>query len=151
MVKMGICACNQALLLKVIALDKPQAIEVRLDKWLWAARLFKTRQLAAKALSAGHVTANGSRVKPARMVQPGDEICVRKGAFTYTLSVLGVSQRRRPAREARLLYRETENSILERERLAAELKSRAAQVLYDPAKPSAREQRQARMRKRGES
>lgn len=122
--------------------------EVRLDKWLWAARVFKTRQIAVKAITGGHVEVNGQRAKPARPIKIGDEIRVRKSPYTYVLSVAGLSQRRGPAREAQSLYSESAASTRERERLAGELKTRAAQILYDPGKPAGRDRRQARTRKR---
>ena len=120
----------------------------RLDKWLYAARIFKTRQIAAKAIAAGHVEVNGNRVKPARLVCVGDELCVRKKPYTYVLMIEELALRRGPAREAKGLYSETESSILERDRLSKELKTRAAQVLYEPGKPTKRDRRQARSRKR---
>ena len=123
-------------------------IEARLDKWLFAARIFKTRQTAAKAIAAGRIEVNGNRVKPAHLVRVGDELCVRKGPYTYLLTIEGLALRRGPASEAKGLYSETESSILERDRLSRELKTRADQVLYDPAKPTKRDRRQARSRKR---
>ena len=122
--------------------------KARLDKWLWAARLFKTRQMAVKAITAGHVEVNGNRVKRARLIRVGDELCVRKGPYTYVLTIRALSQRRGPPSEAKVLYSETESSILERNRLSRELKSRAAQVLYDATKPTKHDRRQARSRKR---
>ena len=123
-------------------------IEARLDKWLYAARIFKTRQIAVKAIVAGHIEVNGNRVKPARLVRVGDELCVRKGPYTFVLTIEGLALRRGRASEAKGLYSETESSILERDRLSKELKTRAAQVLYDPGKPTKRDRRQARSRKR---
>ena len=125
--------------------------EARLDKWLWAARVYKTRQLAAGAISGGHVEVNGNRVKPSRLARVGDELKVRKGPYTYTLFVEGISSRRGPASVAATLYAETEASVVERQRLAGELRTRAAQVLYDPGKPDPRSQRDARARKRGQN
>lgn len=122
--------------------------EVRLDKWLWAARIYKTRQLAVKAISRGHVEVNGGRTKPGRMIRVGDELCIRKGSYTYELTIAGLSLKRGSASVAQALYAESESSIVERDRLAKELKARAAQILYDSKKPSNRERRQARWRKR---
>ncbi|MFC1681753.1 RNA-binding S4 domain-containing protein [Pseudomonadota bacterium] len=124
--------------------------ETRLDKWLWAARFFKTRQLAVKAVNGGHVEVNGNRAKPSRLTQIGDVIKVRKGPYTYILVVEGISDRRGPASVARTLYSETEASVSERRRLAVELKTRAAQILFDPGKPEPRSQRDARARKRAQ-
>ena len=89
--------------------------KVRIDKWLWAARFFKTRSLAGKAVSGGHVHVNGDRVKPARGVQIGDELRIRRGHIEFVVLVQGLSSRRGPAVEARELYEETEESIKNRE------------------------------------
>lgn len=77
---------------------------VRLDKWLWAARCFKTRGLATEACSAGHVKINGESVKPAKLVRPGDEIVIRVAGHTRIWVVLGLSERRGPASVAQTLY-----------------------------------------------
>ena len=76
---------------------------VRIDKWLWAARFFKTRSLASQAVSGGHVDVNGSRVKPARAVQAGDLLAIRRDQVEWTVQVLAVSDRRGPATVARTL------------------------------------------------
>lgn len=89
--------------------------EVRLDKWLWAARLFKTRPLAVEAISAGHVEVEGQRAKPGRVVRPGNRILVRKEGLSWDLKVLAVGTQRRPAPEAALLYREDEASRARRQ------------------------------------
>jgi ribosome-associated heat shock protein Hsp15 len=92
---------------------------MRVDKWLWASRLLKTRSLAAEAVKGGRVQVNGQRVKPSREVGPGDELEVTIGQVRRTVVVRGVAERRGPAREAVLLYDETPESIAARE-LAAE-------------------------------
>lgn len=89
----------------------------RLDKWLWAARFFKTRSLAADAIAGGKLRWNGQAVKPAREVKPGDELEISAGELHWTVIVRGVSQQRRPAPEARLLYEETPESAARRQRL----------------------------------
>ena len=91
---------------------------IRLDKWLWAARFFKTRPLATEAVSGGKVHLNGNRVKPGKVVSIGDRLKIQQGAYAYDVSVLGINDKRRPAREARLLYEESESSIAAREKLA---------------------------------
>ena len=93
----------------------------RLDKWLWAARFFKTRSLAAAAIAAGHVRWNGQVPKPARDVVAGDELDVVQGELRWTVIVRGVNPLRRPAPEARQLYEETAPSLARRAR-AAELR-----------------------------
>lgn len=91
---------------------------VRLDKWLWAARLYKTRSLAADEIGLGRVTVNDAPAKPARDVRVGDRIAVRRSGLTTRVEVLALSTRRGPAVEAQALYRETAESRAERERLA---------------------------------
>ena len=88
----------------------------RIDKWLWAARFFKTRSLAAAAVDGGRVKWNGQQVKPAREVKPGDEIDIVAGEQRWTVVVRGVNVQRRPAPEARLLYEETVESGARRQR-----------------------------------
>jgi ribosome-associated heat shock protein Hsp15 len=92
---------------------------IRLDKWLWAARFFKTRPLATEAVSGGKVHLNGNRVKPGKTVIIGDRLKIQQGAYAYDVIVLGINDKRRPAREAQLLYEESESSIAEREKLVA--------------------------------
>jgi ribosome-associated heat shock protein Hsp15 len=91
----------------------------RLDKWLWAARFFKTRSLAADAIAGGRVRWNGQAVKPAREIRPGDEIEVAAGELRWTVIVRGLNPQRRPAPEARLLYEETAESAARRQRAEA--------------------------------
>ena len=89
---------------------------MRLDKWLWAARFFKTRSLAQQAIAAGKVRLNGDRVKPAHEVKAGDALAVRSGDFEFLVKVRGLSEKRGPAEAARKLYDETEASKAERAR-----------------------------------
>src|SRR4051812_35598043 len=94
--------------------------QVRIDKWLWAARLFKTRALAAEAVKGGRVKVNGHPAKPSKDVRPGDRLEVSLGQVRRTLDVRGASDKRGPAVEAQRLYEETPESVEARERLAAE-------------------------------
>ncbi|HEX5127491.1 MAG TPA: RNA-binding S4 domain-containing protein [Rhodocyclaceae bacterium] len=87
---------------------------VRIDKWLWAARFYKTRTLAASAVEAGHVHLNGQRAKPAKDVKPGDEMEINIGELRWVLTVKSVSEKRGPASVARELYEESENSMAAR-------------------------------------
>ena len=114
---------------------------MRLDKWLWAARFFKTRTLAVQAVSGGKVHLNGQRVKPSRAVQPGMELRIQQGDSQRTVEVIALNHQRRPAREAVLLYRETEASIAARETSAA---SRAVAGKRDSGsgRPTKRDRRQ---------
>ena len=89
---------------------------MRLDKWLWAARFFKTRSLAQQAVAAGRVQLNGERTKPAHEVKAGDMVVVRVAEWRWEVRVKALSERRGPAEEARKLYDETEASRAERER-----------------------------------
>jgi ribosome-associated heat shock protein Hsp15 len=93
---------------------------VRIDRWLWAARFFKTRGAATDAVLGGRVHVNGARVKPSRDVQPGDRVEVTIGAARRELVVRGVADKRGPASVAATLYEETPGSIARREQLALE-------------------------------
>ena len=93
---------------------------VRIDKWLWAARFFKTRSLATDAVAGGHVRINGERVKPSKDVRPADVVEVRIGEVRWTVVVAGVAERRGPASVAATLYEETPESLAARQRHAAE-------------------------------
>jgi ribosome-associated heat shock protein Hsp15 len=93
---------------------------MRVDKWLWAARLAKTRALAAEAAKGGRVHVNGTAVKPSREIRPGDRLEITAGARRLTVDVLGLAERRGPAREAARLSEETPESREARERAAAE-------------------------------
>jgi ribosome-associated heat shock protein Hsp15 len=88
---------------------------VRIDKWVWAARFFKTRGLAAEAVSAGHVHLNGARVKPSKEVRVGDDLEIRMGVTQWTVAVVALSDKRGPAKVAQELYRETDVSRTARE------------------------------------
>jgi len=114
---------------------------IRLDKWLWAARFFKTRGLATEAISGGHVHLNGSRVKPSRAVKPGDTLTIRRGTEEFTVVVQGLSSRRGPAREAQLLYEESAASREQRERRAEEHRLRAADAPHPERRPDKRARR----------
>ena len=89
---------------------------MRLDKWLWAARFFKTRGLAQQAIESGRVTLNAQRVKSSHALKLADAVVVRVGDFQWQVVVKGLSERRGPAAEARKLYDETSESRAERER-----------------------------------
>jgi ribosome-associated heat shock protein Hsp15 len=125
---------------------------VRVDKWLWAARLVKTRALAVEALKGGRVQVNGERAKPSKEVRPGDRIELATGRLRLTVDVRGTSLRRGPASEAALLYEETEESAEARERLLAELRAeRAIGGAREGGRPTKRDRRRleaARRRRR---
>jgi len=117
------------------------ASSVRLDKWLWAARFFKTRSLASQAIAAGHVKAGGNRAKAAHLVKPGEEISLQIGPYAHVLRVVALSSVRRGAPEARLLYEETPESLAAREALAAMLKAERTAFTPALARPSKRDRR----------
>ena len=91
---------------------------LRIDKWLWAARFYKTRSLATEELVKGRIQANGQDAKPSREIKVGDTLVIRQGPVTRTLAVLGLSQQRGPAPVAQQLYAETPDSLCEREQAA---------------------------------
>ncbi len=113
---------------------------MRVDKWLWAARLVKTRALAAEAIRGGRVHVNGTAVKPSRELKPGDRLEISLGqGVRKVVDVRGLAERRGPAKEAALLYDETPESIEERERAAAERRLAAPPSLGP--RPSKRDRR----------
>ena len=121
----------------------PGAGRVRLDKWLWAARFFKTRSVAAEAIGGGKVLVSGERVKPAKLVQVGDEVWLRLGPYEHVVVVRGVSERRGPASVAATLYEETPESRTTREKLAEQLRiAPAGFVFEDKGRPTKRDRRE---------
>ncbi len=123
-------------------------VNARLDRWLWAARFFKTRQLASDAVKGGKVRVNGGRAKPAKTVAIGDELEIRRGAYTWAVRIDALSEKRGSATLAAGLYTEHEASAIERERIAGERRTLAAQIIYDREEPSPRDRRAMRKRKR---
>ena len=116
---------------------------VRLDKWLWAARFFKTRPLAAEAVVGGKVALNGERVKPARLLQTGDELSVRLGPYEHVVRVRALSERRGPASVAATLYEETAESRTVREKLGEQLRMAPAAFVYEEkGRPTKRDRRE---------
>lgn len=95
--------------------DKPAPDRVRIDKWLWAARFFKTRNLAKEAVEGGKVKVGGERVKPARDLKPGDVLEIRIGDMDWTVTVAALTDQRGPAPQARLLYQEDPDSQARRQ------------------------------------
>lgn len=115
------------------------ARRVRVDKWLWAARFYRTRSLAAQAIDAGQVRVDGERVKPAHLVRPAARVAIRKRELTIDVEVLEVSERRGAAPQAALLYRETAASVAARERTQAE--RQATHTRETPRRPTKRDRR----------
>jgi ribosome-associated heat shock protein Hsp15 len=125
------------------------AVRVRLDKWLWAARFFKTRSMAADAVDGGKVDIGGERAKRARLVQVGDVIVVRRPPFEYQIVVRGLAELRGPAKAAAALYEETEESRQTRERLAYQLKHAPTLTFTGGGRPTKRDRREIERLKRG--
>ena len=123
---------------------------VRLDKWLWAARFFKTRGLAAEAIAGGRVEVNGARTKHARTVRPGDAIRLRLGPYEHLLAVRALSVRRGPAAQAAQLYEEDPAGKARRLHLAEQHRLAAHAFSYGEGKPTKKERRDLLRFKRGE-
>ncbi len=113
----------------------------RLDKWLWAARFFKTRSVAREAVSGGKVHLNGNRAKPGRSLNIGDELRIQRGEEEYTITVLELSVRRGPAVVARTFYEESEESRLKREQLSEQRKLEHQQHANRERRPDKRQRR----------
>lgn len=114
----------------------------RIDRWLWAARFFRTRSQAKTAVDGGHVRLNGARTKPAKEVKPGDTLTIRRGFAEYTVEVTGLAERRGNAEAAALLYAETAESAERREAEAARRKMERAGLSASGSRPTKRDRRQ---------
>ncbi len=115
--------------------------KIRLDKWLWAARFFKTRSLAIEAVSGGKVHLNGARTKPAREIDIGDKLTIRRGPYEWTVVVRALSLRRGPASAAMLLYDETEESKRNREEAVSEIRAQEWRSPHTKGRPSKKNRR----------
>jgi ribosome-associated heat shock protein Hsp15 len=114
---------------------------VRLDKWLWAARFFKTRRLAIEAVNGGKVQVNGQRAKPGKTIRVGSQVRIHKGSLEWEVEVRALSKQRRSAPDAAQLYEESEQSRLRRQELARERREGGAQAAGPAARPSKRDRR----------
>jgi ribosome-associated heat shock protein Hsp15 len=119
----------------------PSSEPMRVDKWLWAARLVKTRPLAAEAITGGRVHLNGARVKPSKDVKPGDELEITIGPVRRTVIVRGTAPRRGPAAEAQQLYEETPESIERGERERAQARLARPPVPISGPRPTKKDRR----------
>jgi ribosome-associated heat shock protein Hsp15 len=115
---------------------------VRIDKWLWAARFYKTRSLAADAVEGGKVQVDNERVKPAKVLKPGDGLSIRNGAYVWEITVLALSERRGPAAEAAKLYSEPDESRKAREEKIALMKIERQSNPFPGGRPTKRARRQ---------
>lgn len=119
------------------------AESMRLDKWLWAARFFKTRKLAVEAITGGKVHLNGKRAKPGREIRPGSKLEIHKGSFEWDITVQIIPKQRRPASESIHFYTETEESSKRRELLAEEQRRlRTGAPHAEKGRPTKRDRRQ---------
>ena len=125
-------------------------VSIRLDKWLWAARFYKTRRLAQNAVAGGKIMVNGRRAKPAKEIHRDDILTIQRGPYQYKIQVMTLSERRGPAHEAQTMYQESSASIQAREDLKLTLRAQSQHVRYDPGRPAGRDRRNLRRLKRGE-
>ncbi|MCX8575489.1 MULTISPECIES: ribosome-associated heat shock protein Hsp15 [unclassified Gilliamella] len=115
--------------------------QIRLDKWLWAARFYKTRSLAREMVEGGKVHYNGQRTKPSKLVEVGAILTLRQGSDQKTIKILAINGQRRSAQEAQLLYQETQESIDKREKIAEARKLNALTMPHPDRKPDKKERR----------
>jgi ribosome-associated heat shock protein Hsp15 len=115
--------------------------KVRLDKWLWAARFFKTRAIAATAIETGKVEVNGERAKRAKQLQVGDSLRIRLGPYNHIVTVRALSENRGPAPVAAKLYEETEESVKAREAMGLQVRMARSVPGYDRGRPTKKDRR----------
>ena len=121
--------------------ETTRATRVRLDKWLWAARFFKTRALAVDAIDSGKVEVNGERAKRAKQLQAGDSVRIRLGPYQHLVTVLALSERRGPASVAATLYEENAEGRKAREALQLQMKVAQSASGYLPGRPTKKDRR----------
>lgn len=130
-------------------MDRHSDRTLRIDRWLWFTRFYKTRGLAATAVAGGHVRINGERASPGQRVRCGDIVEIVRAQLPYELTVTGIPQRRGPATEARACYRESANSVAKRERLTQQLTADRRQMPRTAGRPDKHTRRLLRQRNRG--
>lgn len=123
-------------------MSRAELTKVRVDKWLWAARFFKTRNLAKQAIDGGKIHCDGQRIKPSKEISVGVELTIRQGWDEKTVAVIALSDQRRGAPEAALLYSETEASIAKREAEADQRKALRGTGLVADRRPNKKQRRQ---------
>jgi ribosome-associated heat shock protein Hsp15 len=132
-------------------MNSEETSRVRLDKWLWAARFFKTRALAADAIESGKVEVNGERAKRAKQLQAGDSVRIRLGPYQHLITVRAVSERRGPASVATKLYEEAAEGRKAREALQLQMKAAQSASGYLPGRPTKKDRREIeKLRRRGD-
>jgi ribosome-associated heat shock protein Hsp15 len=125
-------------------------IKVRLDKWLWAARFYKTRSLAAEAVEKGKVEVNGERAKRAKLLQAGDSLLIRLGPYQHVVTVRAVSEKRGPATVAAKLYEESAEGRKARDAMQVQVKAAQSVPGYDRGRPTKKDRREIERLRRGE-
>jgi ribosome-associated heat shock protein Hsp15 len=125
-------------------------IRVRLDKWLWAARFYKTRSLAAEAVEKGKVEVNGERAKRAKLLQAGDSLLIRLGPYQHVVTVRAVSEKRGPAAVATKLYEESAEGRKAREAMQIQVKAAQSVPGYDRGRPTKKDRREIERLRRGD-
>ena len=133
-------------------MNSEETTRVRLDKWLWAARFFKTRGLAVDAIDSGKVDVNGERAKRAKQLQAGDSVRIRIGPYQHLIKVLALSERRGPASVAMTLYKEDEEGRKAREAMQVQMKAAQSASGYLPGRPTKTDRRDIeKVRRKGMS
>jgi ribosome-associated heat shock protein Hsp15 len=133
-------------------MNSEETTRVRLDKWLWAARFFKTRAIAVDAIDGGKVEVNGERAKRAKQLQAGDSVRIRIGPYQHLITVLALSERRGPASVAATLYEENAESRKAREALQLQMKAAQSASGYLPGRPTKKDRRDIeKVRRKGMS
>lgn len=122
--------------------NNPTVEAVRLDKWLWAARFFKTRSLAHKAIDGGKIRLNGQNCKPSRLITVGDVLRIHRDDGEYTVTILALNEQRRPAKEAQLLYEESPESLARRELERSQRRLHAYSAPHPDRRPDKKARRQ---------
>ena len=122
---------------------------MRLDKWLWAVRFFKTRPLASVAISGGRVHLNGQRCKPAKLIQIGSQLSISKGPYRWDIEVCAIPKQRQAARAAHQCYLEAEESHIRREALVAQIRAEREQMPRSRERPTKKGRRLIHAFKRG--
>jgi ribosome-associated heat shock protein Hsp15 len=123
--------------------------KIRLDRWLWAARFFKTRSLAASAIDGGKVQLNATRVKRSQQVQVGDQVRIRRPPYEFVVEVRALSEHRGPASEAQVLYAETAESLARRETLREQLRAQPTVSFEGKGRPTKKDRRRLDQFKQG--
>jgi ribosome-associated heat shock protein Hsp15 len=121
--------------------EKERPGKVRLDKWLWAARFYKTRALSAEAIAGGKIEVNGERAKRSKLIQSGDTMRIRMGPYEHIIDVTGVSSTRGSATIAATLYKETDASKKAREAMALHVRAMNANTGYESGRPTKKDRR----------